>query len=202
MRHAWLFSVALLCALPASGEPIQLTKDMQHALTPIDTIPTVEEIQSVFPQPNTVTQLALIATSNNDDNEFFGLRLRAIRALPLFCPASCAGSLPHQTLVNLLTSIGPMAQTGKSALLLRAVVEALGATKSGQRDDVDLLVRYGLGHRVRDVRAATAFALRDLCNQAAVTPLRDRYNIEMDTGVAQVRFAISEALRDLSTCTP
>jgi hypothetical protein len=202
MRHAWIFPVALLCALPASGDPVQLTKDMQHTLTPIDSLPTVEEIQRVFPQPNTVSQLATIATTNNNDNEFFGLRLRAIRALPLFCPASCASSPLHQTLVSL---VAPNAseQTGKSVLLLRAVIEAIGATKSGTNDDVDLLVQYGLEHPVRDVRVATAFALRDLCNQRAVTPLRNRYNREMDaTGVAQVRFAISEALRDLSTCTP
>jgi hypothetical protein len=173
---------------------------MQHTLTPIDSLPTVEEIQRVFPQPNTVSQLANIATST-DPNIDFGIRLRAIRALPLFCPASCADSTPHQTLLGLLHSATLSEQTGKNVLLLRAIIESLGAAKSGDPDDVGELIPY-LEHPVRDVRAATAYALRDLCDQDAVTPLRNRYNIEMMTGVAQVRFAISEALRDLSTCTP
>jgi hypothetical protein len=201
MRHTWIFPVALLCALPASGDPVQLTKDMQHTLTPIDSLPTVEEIQRVFPQPNTISQLANIATST-DPNIDFGIRLRAIRALPLFCPASCGSSPLHQTLVSMVRT-STSEQSGKSVLLLRALIEAIGATKSGLEEDVDLLVDYGLNHPVRDVRVATAFALRDLCHQKAVMPLRSRYNLEMGaTGVAQVRFAISEALRDLSTCTP
>lgn len=201
MRHAWLFPVVLLCALPARGDQIQITKDMLHAMTPIDSLPTKSEVERVFPQPNTASQLAQLATDPNPDLDF-GLRLRAIRALPLFCPPSCAGSLPHQTLVSLLANINASEQTGKTVLLLRALIESLGAAKSGDPADVTRIVPY-LDYASRDVRVATAFALRDLCDQAAVTPLRNRYNVEMGpTGVAQVRRAISDALRDLGTCTP
>jgi HEAT repeat protein len=202
MKQAWILPVALLCALPARGDQVQLPNDVKHALTPIDSLPTVDEIENVFPQPNTVAQLANLANDPDESHVDFGVRLRAIRTLPLFCPASCAGSVPHQTLVNLLAGVNSSDQAGKPVLLLRAIIESIGAAKSGASADVTRLVPF-LEHPNRDIRAATAFALRDICNQAAVTPLRNRYNLEMGpTGVAQVRFAISEALRDLGTCSP
>lgn len=200
MKHAWIIfaglGVALLCALPARGDQIELTKEVVHAMTPIDTVPTKDEIEDIFPT-NTVSQLAGIAQDAGVD---FGVRLRAIRALSQFCISPCAGTQPHQTLVGLLAGINPSEQTGSNVLLLRAVIESLGVAKSGDSADVTRLTPY-LDHPSRDVRAATAFALRDLCNQAAVTPLRNRYNVEIGaSGVAQVRLAIADALRDLTTC--
>ena len=190
--------VVSLCALPALGEETQLSSDILHTMTPIDTVPTKGDISKIFPG-NTAAQLAGVAQDGNVD---FGVRLRAIRALPQFCPASCAGTVPHQTLVSLLASVNPSEQQGPNVLLLRAIIEALGVAKSGDSADVSRLTPF-LDNASRDIRAATAFALRDLCNQAAVTPLRNRYNVEMGpNGVPQVRLAISEALRDLGTCTP
>ena len=186
-----------LGALSAHGESIQLAPRVMHAMTPIDSVPTKEELTDLFPQ-NTATQIAAIAQDTNVD---FGVRLRAIRALPQFCLPSCAGTAPHASLLALLASVPPADQTGTSILLLRATIEAIGLTKSTDSDDVINLARF-LENPSRDIRAAAAFALRDLCNQAAVTPLRNRYNVEMAPGgIPQVRLAISAALRDLNTCS-
>ena len=77
-------------------------------------------------------------------------------------------------------------------LRVRAAIEALGvATRIPS--DVDLVVPF-LDNSSRDIRAATAGALRDMCITQAIGPLRARYQHEQ---VAQVRLAISEALRDL-----
>jgi HEAT repeat protein len=198
MKHAGIILVVLLCALPALSEETQLSSDILHTMTPIDTVPTKADISNIFPQ-NTATQLAGIAQDGNVD---FGVRLRAIRALPQFCPTPCAGAIPHQTLVSLLSAVTPSEQQGSSILLTRAIIEALGVAKSGDSADVSRLTPF-LDNSSRDIRAAAAFALRDLCNQAAVTPLRNRYNVEMGpNGIPQVRLAISDALRDLGTCTP
>ncbi|MBA3503410.1 MAG: HEAT repeat domain-containing protein [Deltaproteobacteria bacterium] len=185
-----------LTALSAHGESIQLSNNVLHAMTPIDSVPTKQDIENIFPQ-NTASQLAAIAQDSNID---FGVRLRAIRALPQFCLPSCAGTPPHNSLLTLLASVPPADQAGTSILLLRATIEAIGIAKSPDPDVVTKLAPF-LDNPSRDIRAAAAFALRDLCNQAAVTPLRNRYNIEMSpTGIPQVRLAISAALRDLGTC--
>jgi hypothetical protein len=108
---------------------------------------------------------------------------------------------PHNSLLALLDSVPPADHVGTSILLLRATIEAIGIAKSPDNTIVTKLAPF-LGHSSRDIRAAAAFALRDLCNQTAVTPLRNRYNIEMmPTGIPQVRLAISAALRDLDTCS-
>ena len=100
----------------------------------------------------------------------------------------------------MLSSVSPTDPDGKSILLLRATIEAIGIAKSGRTEDVDLLTAF-LNNPSRDIRAATAFAMRDLCLQAAVNPLREQYNREnLPGGVPQVRLAISAALRDLGTC--
>ena len=187
--------LVLVFALPARGEQVTITPSVLHGLTPIDTVPTKDEISRILPQ-NTVSQLAALAQDSGVD---FGVRLRAIRALPQFCPTSCAGSTPHASLVNLLASL-PNDGAGKTILLQRAVIEAIGIARSGDANDVARIVPY-LDSPSRDIRAAAAFALRDLCNPSAVTPLRNRYNVEMGPmGVSQVRLAISAALRDLGTC--
>lgn len=192
-----LVGLVALCALPARGDQIQLTKSIEYALTPIDSVPTKDELTRLFPQ-NTASQLAAVAADTNVD---FGVRLRAIRALPQFCLPACAGSAPHQALVALLGSVPPSDQDGTSILLLRATIEAIGIAKSGDTSDVNRLAPF-LDNPSRDIRAATAFALRDLCLQTAVAPLRNRYNVEITpAGIPQVRLAISAALRDLGTCS-
>ena len=197
MRLVAIAVLVGLGALSAHGDSIQLTTNVMHAMTPIDSVPSKDELTRIFPQ-NTATQLAAIAQDTNVD---FGVRLRAIRALPQFCLPSCAGTPPHQSLIALLASVPATDQAGTSILLLRATIEAIGITKSTDNQDVVLLARF-LDNPSRDLRAAAAFALRDLCNQLAVTPLRQRYDFEMRPGgVDQVRLAISVALRDLDTCS-
>ena len=195
IMFALLGGVAL-GALGAQGDSIQLSTPAMHALTPIDTLPTKDEITRLFPT-NTASALADVAS--NPDNDF-GVRLRAIRALPQFCLPACNGTPTHQSLLTLLHSVPSTEPEGKTILLLRATIEAIGIAKSGNVQDVNDLVPF-LSNPSRDIRAATAFALRDLCLQAAVNPLREQYNEEMkSTGVPQVRLAISAALRDLGTC--
>ena len=199
MKRLGIIAIVGLCALPARGEQVSLTPNVLHAMTPIGSVPSKADIVRIFPQ-NTVSQLSAIAQDANVD---FGVRLRAIRALPQFCLPACAGAPAHQSLVDLLETITdtPASEwTGKTLLLLRATIEAIGNAKSGDTMDVDRIKPF-LDNTSRDIRAATAFALRDLCLQSAVTPLRNRYNIEMTAlGVPQVRLAISAALRDLNTC--
>ena len=185
-----------LGALGAHGDPVTITPNVLHAMTPIDEVPSKDEIIRAFPT-NTAAQLAQVAQDTATD---FGVRLRAIRALPQFCLPSCFNSQPHASLVALLSSVPSTEPEGKTILLLRATIEAIGIAKTGHNNDVNLLVPF-LGNPSRDIRAATAFALRDLCNQTAVIPLRDQYQREMmPGGVPQVRLAISAALRDLGTC--
>ena len=195
MKRTSTILLLLAFALPTRAEQQPMTTK-EHTLTPIDSMPTKDEIIMALPT-NTVSQLAAIAQDGTAD---FGMRLRAIRALPQFCPATCAGSTPHATLVSLLTQNPPSTTKGKPMLLLRATIEALGVARSGDGNDVTRLVPF-LDSTSRDIRAATAFALRDLCDPAAITFLRNRYNVEMGpSGVPQVRLAISAALRDLGTC--
>jgi hypothetical protein len=197
MKRVAIIAVLVgLSALSAHGESIPLTINIMHAMTPIDSVPTKQDIEDIFPQ-NAAIRLAEIAQDAYAD---FGVRLRAIRALPQFCLPSCMNTAPHNSLLALLDSV-PADQAGTSILLLRATIEAIGIAKSPDNTIVTKLAPF-LGHPSRDVRAAAAFALRDLCNQTAVTPLRNRYNIEMmPAGIPQVRLAISAALRDLDTCS-
>jgi HEAT repeat protein len=168
-----------------------------HAMTPIDSVLTKETIEALFPL-DPVAQLAGMA---QDDTVDFGVRLRAIRALAQFCPQpGCADQEPHVTLRALLAAEVPGVTDGREILLVRAVIEAIGATRSGDPNDVTRLVPF-LDSHSRDLRAATAFALRDLCDPRAIVPLRNRYQVELGTGgVAQVRLAISAALRELGQC--
>jgi len=80
--------------------------------------------------------------------------------------------------------------------VLRATIEALGVLRVP--DDVTLLVPQ-LNHPSRDIRAATARALRDLGNTQAIVPLRARYDQDQ---VDQVKVAISDALRVLGQPIP
>jgi HEAT repeat protein len=192
-----LLVLVVVFALPARGEQ-QLQQTVLHTLTPIDSMPTKDQLLAIWPPSTVVGELAAIAGNVDLD---FGVRLRAIRALPQFCTAACAGTAPHAALVDILTTADTQEKTGKPALLLRAAIESLGATRTSAPADVARLTRF-LDHASRDIRAATAFALRDLCDPSAIPYLRNRYNVEMGpTGVPQVRLAISAALRDLGTCS-
>ncbi len=196
MRRGVHIAVVVLCALPARGDVTSLPPPVVDALTPIDTLPTKAQLNDAF---GTVAldQRRAIATDANQD---FGIQLRAIRALPSYCPTLPAKCLPgtpaHDTLIGVINGYAASPQAPRDLLRLRAAVEALGVARSGDSSDVQILVPL-LGHASRDIRAATARALGNICNTLAESPLHTRYTTEP---IDQVRLAISTALRDLQQC--
>lgn len=170
----------------------------QTTLTLIDAVPTKQQLDQAFMdeglQPlQTLTGIA----TDPDPTADGGIRLRAIHALAKYCPAvPCVAADPaHQAVVTVLQQTRDVA-SGTDVLFLRAAIETLGVMKvsTDETSLVDLL-----NHPSRDIRAATARALRDLCNPQAVLPLRARYSSETTD---QVKLAISEALRILGQCQP
>ena len=181
--------VALATGTPSMDEE-------SNTLSTIDQIPTKPQLDQAFGS-DALASLAAIANPPADPSPNIdpGIRLRAIHALTKYCTSNpCgAGDLAHQSVVSVITATR-LAQTGTQVLLLRAAVETLGAMRVST--DVSTLTLL-LDHPSRDIRAATARALRDLCNPQAITPLRTRYSSEMTD---QVKLAISEALRILGQC--
>jgi len=199
-RAVYAIAVLSLGVLPAQSAGPEANE--LFLLTPIDSLPTKNQIINVAPDP--VGRLSELSLSPTAD---FGMSLRAIRALPQFCVGgtdpSCqedsdAQMHPVRAAVrDVITSISPADRNGKSLLRLRAGVEALGTIQSGEQSDVDLLIPL-LDHTSRDIRFATARALRELCMPSAEAALRNRYEAET---IPQVRLAISAALGDLAQCS-
>lgn len=184
----------VLCALPAQGDLADLPASVVDALTQIDTPPSKSALNQMYPTPQAaLDNLRAIAV---DHTNGLGVELRAIRALPAYCPSPCGGSPVHDTLVSLINEYARSPRGPQDVLRLRAAVEALGATSSGLAADVDLL-RPLLDDPSRDVRATVVRALRNVCNGQAITPLSMRYQSEPTD---QVKLAIYAALRDLRSC--
>lgn len=196
---AVLLTAAVALATDSTNLPIQI----QNTLTTIDVVPTKQQLDTAFGgEESALDTLTAIAADSDPDN--VGIRLRAIHALAKYCgsPPSvpCAATdLAHQTVVQVIQELTPadpeIPPTGSPVLILRAAVETLGMMKVAA--DVTILAPL-LEYPSRDIRAATARALRDLCNPQAITPLRERYNREPTD---QVKLAISEALRILGQCS-
>lgn len=174
----------------------------RNTLTTIDQVPTKPQLDQVF-GADALSRLATLATSPDSSTDPQngvdpGIKLRAIHALAKYCgnppdmPCT-ATELAHQS-VEQVVAATRSAQTGTQVLILRAAIETLGSMRVST--DVSQLTPL-LDHPSRDIRAATARALRDLCNPQAITLLRARYNNEMTD---QVKLAISEALRILGEC--
>ncbi len=191
-------------ATSASGGSTQLPQPVQDVLTTIDTIPTQVQLDTAFVDHQLALQgLAVIARDPETDT---GMRLRAIHALSRYCATTpCAdGDVAHLALVGLIDDLDTSDVTsGENLVLLRGAIESLGPQRVGT--DLDLLVNGAGGgaglltHQSRDIRAATVHALRDLCNTQAINPLRVQLQQEP---TAQVRLAISEALRILGQTQP
>ena len=162
----------------------------------IDTVPTKQQINDAFGSNDPLPSLVAIATGTATDSDTIAIRLRAIHALAKYCATTpcTVGDPAHQAVAAVLPAAQP-ATSGSPVLVLRAAIETLGTMKVPT--DVSTLVPL-LDHPSRDIRAATARALRDLCNTQAITPLRTRYSSEMTD---QVKLAISEALRILGQCS-
>ena len=188
--------------MPALGDPmLALSNPQFDTLTPIDSVPSSQQITTVFNNSSTDALAGLRQLANPPPTESVdrGVQLRSVRALIHYCATSpCAKADPaHMTLVAIADNpIYGSARTGSDLLVLRAALEALGALKVP--DDVDRLAAQ-LQHPSRDIRAVAARALRDLGNTQAIPALRARYNIEQ---VEQVKTALSDALRILGQPVP
>jgi HEAT repeat protein len=194
MRRGVLACAVVLCAMPAQGDITSLPPAVVDALTQIDTPPSQATLNEMFSTPQAaLDNLRAIALDRTIDP---GVELRAIRALPIYCPQACGSTVIHETLHILIDDYNTTPHTPLSQLRLRAAVEALGATRTGLASDVDKLTPL-LADRSRDVRVAVAHALRNVCNATAIEPLRALFQTEP---VEQVRVAISAALRDLRLC--
>ncbi len=176
----------------ATGGVSTLTEHVRNTLTTIDTIPTKILLDDAFElEGGALPRLAEIATDKDID---IGVRVRAIHGLGKYCPVPCDNNeLAHESLTALI-ELTENETLGEPVVLLRAAIETLGALKVSE--DYALLVNL-LDHPSRDIRAATARALRDTCNNQAIFPLRVRYTAETSE---QVKLAISEALRILGQC--
>jgi hypothetical protein len=193
MRPYVLALAAFAFAATARGSEA-LSIPIQNTLTATDTVPTTSEIDTVF--TDHATALSSLSSIAQDPGTDVGIRIRALHALTNYCTAPCADAdAAHQALVQfIMASAGD--QTGTTIVMLRGAIEALGPQRVGT--DLPLLVPL-LAHPSRDIRAATAHALRDLCNTQAITPLRTQLGSETTD---QVRLAISEALRILGQPSP
>jgi hypothetical protein len=187
-----------LCALPAHGEDL-LPQGVLSALTPVDSLPSKDTLNDVFATPQlALDNLQSLALNRNID---LGIQLRAIGSLPSYCPPEpqpCGpGSAVHDTLIAFITSQQLVPHTPQDTLRLRAAIEALGATRSRLRADVDTLIPL-LDDASRDVRTAAVRALLNICNMDAIAPLSRSYASER---VAQVKAEISAAIQDLHRCS-
>lgn len=208
MRRGGLLVVIAICALPAQGDNLAtgLTLAERHALTPIDTVVTPEALDNVLQAPDLsqrIARLAEIGVSTED----LGVRLRAIRALPRYCSASCqsdgisTGDPAHLAVRQVLRSIDVTDHGGGAILRLRATLEALGATRSGLAEDVTLIVPF-LDHASRDIRVTAARALGDLGSLSGLCDsVRNALKARlMGEPLEQVRSAIFAALRVVGSC--
>lgn len=191
-----LAAAVLLCALPAQGDLPDVSEQVVDALTQIDTTPSKATLNDMFPTPQAaLDNLTQIATDPTNP----GVQLRAIRALPAYCPASptpCGTSPVHQTLLSLVDDYGSSPRAPQDIMRVRSAAEALGATRSQLEGDVAALTPL-LEDTSRDVRATVVRALGNVCNRTALVPLSSRYQKEE---TEQVRRAIRAAVGDLQQC--
>ena len=181
--------IALVVTLAATAHGTEPSMTVDYALTTIDSVPTSLQLDVVFTDhADALANLAMIAADPGTDT---GIRLRAIDALTNYCGSPCVdGDMAHLALTGLITTNADVV-SGPGIVLLRGAIEAVGP----QRVATDLAILVPLlDHGSRDIRAATAHALRDLCNTQAINPLRIRYGNE---SIDQVRLAITDALNVL-----
>ena len=163
--------VAFSLALPASGDTtLQLTQPVIDTLTPIDSLPSSQQINAVFDDDPVAALAGLQQIANPPGSVDRGVQLRAIRALVHYCVTTpCGAADPaHVTLLEIATDPRYRdSRTGTDLLILRAAIESLGVLQVP--GDVDTLGQQ-LQHPSRDIRAAVAKALRDLGNTQAIPP--------------------------------
>lgn len=191
---------ALAFALPARGDgAAQINQPLLDTLTPIDTLPSSQQINNVFDDDPALALAGLQDLANPPPTSTVdrGVQIRAVRALVSYCATTpCADGDVALTTLRGVELRYRDARSGSDLLVLRAAIESLGVLRvTGDW----LVLSNQLQHPNRDIRAAAARALRDLGNTQAITPLRNRYNVEQ---VLQVKQAISDALRVLGQPIP
>ena len=194
-----LASAIVVAGLVASASATALEPKATNTLTTIDSVPTRQQIDEAFSPQSALQNLASLATDPQNATDV-GIRLRAIHALAKYCTSTpCVETdVAHQSLKTVIQD-NSHEITGSKVLLLRAGIETLGAMRLSADSDFLVVQMSLLDHPSRDIRAATARALSDICNGAsAITPLRVRYSHEL---TEQVKLAISEALRILGQCS-
>ena len=196
MTRGLIVCAVLLCALPASGDNALLTFPVINALTSIDAVPSRAALDDAFGAA-ALTDLLTVAGDRDAD---LGVVLRAIRAVPGYCPPvpqPCGtGTAAHDGLLALIAGFPAAQYTPQDLLRLRAAVEALGATHAALASDVAAIAPL-LDHGSRDVRATVARALGSLCSNAALVPLDAHYPDERSP---QVKYAIAAAVAVLGRC--
>jgi HEAT repeat protein len=186
MKKVAIGIVLLAGALAVAG--VDLSNQQQDTLTAIDTVPTRPVLDVAFAGSAQAGLLAVVADGSANP----GVRLRAIAALASYDPQpGGSGDAVHPALLQII-SANTSARTGTNVLVLRAAIETLGRLQVPS----DVTVLEGLlEHPSRDIEAAAALALGNLCNTTAINALRTRYAEPGTTD--QVKLAISEALRIL-----
>lgn len=183
MRLRFLAGAALLCALPARGANQALGERVIAVLTPIDSVPAPAALDQAFAPAPAVDRLIDVARDASVD---LGIQIRAIRALPAYCPPDCSSHPVHQALAGLVATYTPAPGTESppgDTLRLIAAIEALGATHSGLEADFEQLwdlldlpkpttpaPTTCAAHR--DVRAVAARAIGELCFHDAIDAIR------------------------------
>jgi hypothetical protein len=166
-------------------------------LTLIDSLPSQLDLDSAFKPSSAMEGLATIATDDGaTDSASRNARLHAISALSTYCAPACDPESEAHTALRTIITNEAGAATGFDAVVLRAAIEAIGPERVAT--DLGLLLPE-LQNASRDIRAAVAHSLRDLCNTNAIVPLRQQQQTETSE---QVKQAITEALRVLGQGSP
>lgn len=197
-----MLALAVGAGAVAAAGTLLVSRPMIHVLTPIDSVPSTAQLEAIYGGRDAVIETLQAGALGEivivgQDRPDIGVQLRSLRALTQYCDAPCSASPARDTIVAVATMPRYRdSRRGSDLLVLRAAIEALGLLRVPS--DIALLLPH-LSHPSRDIRAATAHALRDLGNTQAIMPLRARAEVEQ---VGQVRHAISDALRVLEQPGP
>lgn len=202
------FSLTSHGAKPAGQVGPDISQDAIDALTALEGIPSVNQLQDLIPE-NTVAKLEQIAiydpgdsngttggAPNKEDGQTIDwrpLRIRAIRALAQFDPPAAS---TQQLLRNIVQS--NLTETvGIDVLLSEAALESLGhiTAREASAQEKEAITKALQQSQSRDVRVAAARALSQIGNPDDVEILRSARGAER---VPAVEMAILEAIRILS----
>ncbi|HEY4238434.1 MAG TPA: HEAT repeat domain-containing protein [Kofleriaceae bacterium] len=216
MRRAWPLVLVCAAALPARSDRSVLSTGATtrpgttyalsmidiEALTPVDATPDLTAIDSLF-RDGGGAMLNLIAAATDPQGDV-GVAIRAIRTLPAYCAnqldpsvseACATNSEPHDTLAGVVTTYRDD-HSMAGLMKLRSAIEAIGLTRSSDPNDVALLEPL-TQHDSRDIRAAAATALGNVCNTSAQSWLQQRVSQEQSL---QVQASLAIAIRKLQAC--